>query len=101
MTPLNARAARGVRSVTWPVGDASFAVDELLAVGRALDQVVREGLPVDIGRALWVVATLSAYVASLPAAEQAGVAKRLVEALNATTRSMRSRIEARGGGDGG
>lgn len=68
--------------VTWPLGDAPFAVDELVAAGRALDHAAAEGLPVDVGQALEVTDTLSAYVASLPVGEQKETARRLVAALN-------------------
>lgn len=67
--------------MTWPLGDAHFTVDDLLAAGRVLDRTAADGLPVDVAQALEVVDTLSAYVASLPAGQQQETVRRLVEAL--------------------
>lgn len=58
-----------------------FAVDAILAAGRALDLAARAGDPVDLARADEVVRTLSAYVASLSPDVQAETARRLVAAL--------------------
>lgn len=66
----------------WPIGSALFAVDELIAAGRALDRAAQEGKPVNTANACTVVDTLAAYIASLPAETQATVSRRLVEALN-------------------
>ena len=68
--------------VTWPVGDAPFAVDELVTAGRALDQAAREGLPVDVGRALEVVGTFPSRPSLLDRGQADGVGDRYVQMQN-------------------
>ena len=62
--------------MTWPVGDAPFAVDDLIAAGRACNQPGG-----DRAKACEVVDALTAYVASLPPEQQQAAARRLTAAL--------------------
>lgn len=80
---------------TWPLGSAPFAVDDLIDAGRALDRAATEGKLVNATHAATVVNTLAAYVASLPAEVQAGVSRRLVEALTERQRFV-STVAPRG-----
>ncbi len=67
--------------MTWPMGAVPFAVDELLEVGRRLNQAAARGVAVEIADADMVTRTLSEYVASLPPTLQAETARKLVAAL--------------------
>lgn len=58
-----------------------FAVDDLIAAGRALNAAAERGEVANVKKAQEVVDTLSAYVASLPPADQQAIAKDLVEKL--------------------
>lgn len=67
--------------MAWPQGAIPFDVDWLIDVGRALNAAASAGRSVDMAQAHDTVRTLAAYVASLPVADQAVIARRLVAEL--------------------